>query len=40
VIPIAVYEVPNDPFVGEETEAKPVFSQTLSLQEAEQLAGG
>jgi len=40
VIPIAVYEVPNDPFVGEETEAPPVFSQTLSLQEAEQLAGG
>jgi branched-chain amino acid transport system substrate-binding protein len=40
VIPIAVYEVPNDPFVGEDTEAKPVFSQTLSLTEAEQLAGG
>ncbi|HEX2068652.1 MAG TPA: branched-chain amino acid ABC transporter substrate-binding protein [Actinomycetota bacterium] len=40
VIPIALYEVPNDPFVGEKTDAKPVFSQTLSLQEAEQLAGG
>ena len=40
VIPIALYEVPNDPFVGEETDARPVFSQTLSLQEAEQLGGG
>ena len=40
VIPIALYEVPDDPFVGEKTDAKPVFSQTLSLQEAEQLAGG
>jgi branched-chain amino acid transport system substrate-binding protein len=40
VIPIALYRVPDDPFVGEKTDAKPIFSQTLSLTEAEQLAGG
>jgi branched-chain amino acid transport system substrate-binding protein len=33
VVPIALYEVPNDPFVGGDAKAKPVYSETLTLEE-------
>ena len=32
-VTIAVYEVPEDPFVGGKTDAEPVFSETLTLED-------
>lgn len=38
-VPIAVYEIPNDPFVGGDAQAQPAFSLELSVIEADELIG-
>jgi branched-chain amino acid transport system substrate-binding protein len=39
-IPIGVYEIPTDPFVGGDATAAPVFSMSLTLAEADELIAG
>ena len=39
-VAIAVYEVPNDPFTGGATNAKPQFSETKTLEEVEAALNG
>jgi branched-chain amino acid transport system substrate-binding protein len=39
-VAIAVYKVPNDPFTGGATNAKPVFSETKTLAEVEAALNG
>ena len=38
-VAIAVYEVPDDPFTGGATNAKPQFSETKTLEEVEAALG-
>jgi len=39
-VAIAVYKVPDDPFTGGATNAKPVFSETKTLEEVEAALNG
>ena len=39
-VTIGVYKVPDDPFTGGATNAKPVFSETKTLEEVQKALGG